>query len=242
MSVPRFLVSAEALSEASAQLTGPELRHLKVRRVDMGGEVVLCDGSGRERRGILGAIDRQRAVIRFVSEVTEAPRPALSLVLAQALIRPEKLDLVVEKATELGVSGLVLFCSERSTGRAPPERIARWHRVAASAAKQCQRATLPRITGPVGLGDILSDFTSPSRLLFWEQARAGGFSPNAGLGSVLAVVGPEGGFTTSEAQRAESAGFRLVGLGPHVLRAETAAIVAVVLCQFLYGDLGRINT
>jgi 16S rRNA (uracil1498-N3)-methyltransferase len=244
MTTPRFLVSPDALRARDAVLTGAELHHLRVRRLRAGSELVLCDGLGHEQRGIVTALDRRRAVVRLSPEAPAEPASSLQLVLAQALLKGDKLDLVVEKATELGISALLMFTSARSVAQASPHRQERWKRIARSAAKQCQRSSVPAIEGPIPFERLLVR-TESMRLLFWEDASteplAVADTPAGETDAVLAAVGPEGGFTAAEAEQARRAGFRVVGLGKRILRAETAALVAVTLCQFLWGDLSSVR-
>ncbi len=226
----------------STVLTDAELHHLRVRRLRVGDELALFDGLGHERLGVIAALDRHHALLQFIDEDLALCESPLRLVLAQAALKANKLDLVIEKATELGVNEIVVFTSERSIAPGLPARAARWQRIAASAAKQCQRSTVPTVHGPVTFEDLLHQEPDALRLLFWEAARPGGLDALAQshrqCASVVAVVGPEGGFTAREAERAVAAGFELIGLARRVLRAETAAIVALTLCQFLWGDLG----
>jgi 16S rRNA (uracil1498-N3)-methyltransferase len=235
------MVRAEALTGASTILTGPELHHLRVRRLRVGSELVLSNGLGRERHGFVVALNRQQAVIRLAADGPPQPSSPIRLILAQALLKANKLDLVIEKTTELGVDELLIFTSDRTLGRASPDRQARWERIARSAAKQSQRSTVPLIVGPISFDSLPSHHARARRLFFWEESPVGDWGAAgrtfAEPDTVLAVVGPEGGFTPREAERAAEAGFCLIGLAPRVLRAETAAIVAVTLCQFLWGDL-----
>jgi 16S rRNA (uracil1498-N3)-methyltransferase len=243
VSTPRFIVGSEALSGSRAILTGSELHHLRVRRLRPGSEVVLCDARGQQRHGVVLTIDRHLAVIGLTSTPPQQRESPLQLVLAQALLKADKLDLVIEKATELGVSGLVFFTCERSSDRVTTDRQARWNRIARSATKQCQRSVVPSISGPISFNELLSQHTAALQLLFWEEAPAGSLTaaqtecPRAD--SVQVVVGPEGGFSAVEVQRAAAAGFRPVSLTARILRAETAAMVAVALSQFLWGDLAK---
>jgi len=243
VSVPRFVVDSEALSATRVVLTGPQLHHLRARRLRVGSKLVLADGLGRQRHGVVTAIDRRQAMIRVTEEQPSDRDSSLRLTLAQALLKGDKLDWVIEKATELGVAELVLFTSERTVGRAGVERAARWTRVARGAAQQCQRSTLPLIIGPVPFDQVVDRDGATLRLFFWEQEVPGGLAAvqrqHPKVSSVLAVVGPEGGFSAREAAQAAAAGFRLVGLAPRILRAETAAVAAATLCQFLWGDLGE---
>lgn len=242
VTVPRFLVSHEALQNSSTVLTGPELHHLRVRRLGIGSDLVLFDGIGHQRHGVVTALDRRQAWIHFADEDLAQPESPLRLVLAQAALKASKLDLVIEKATELGVRELVIFTSERSVPLATTPRRERWNRLTESAAKQCQRSTVPTVRGPISFDHLLREQRDALRLVFWEGARAGRLPTLARshhpCASVLAVVGPEGGFTAREAEHAAAAGFEVIGLAPRILRAETAAIVALALCQFLWGDLG----
>lgn len=241
MTTPRFLVHPDALGHAdTAVLTGDELHHLRVRRLHVGSELVLCDGLGHQRHGIVTALGHDRAVVRISADEPLQRESQLHLVLAQALLKADKLDLVLEKATELGVSDILLFTCERTLRHAGADRRARWNRVARSAAKQCQRSIVPRVEGPISFEAILHR-SDPLRLFFWENGPLHGL-PRSGqepAASMLVVVGPEGGFSAAEAEQASAAGFQLVGIGPRILRAETAALVAVTLCQFVWGDLAR---
>jgi 16S rRNA (uracil1498-N3)-methyltransferase len=237
---PRFLVSPEILSGSRAVLTGTELHHLRVRRLRAGKEVILSDGRGRQRTGVVVALERRKAVIALMPDMPPVRESHLRLVLAQAALKADKMDLIVEKTTELGVSEIVVFNCERSIGHASPHRHVRWQRIAGGAMKQSQRSTMPALVGPISFEQLLSR-PEPLRLLFWEgefvasllDVKTG--APEA----ILAVVGPEGGFSAVEVEQASAHGFHTVGLGPRTLRAETAAVVVTALCQFRWGDLNR---
>jgi 16S rRNA (uracil1498-N3)-methyltransferase len=238
MSVPRFVVATAALAGSQVVLEGSELRHLRVRRVRVGDTVALTDGAGCERYGVLVALDRQRAVIELSATALVARELPVRLTLALALLKGDKTDLVVEKATELGAHAVVLFTSERTVGRAGAERRERWTRLARSAAKQSGRAVVPSITGPIAFRDLLAATTDPLRLVLWERAAPGGlgsvWQESALPASVTVAVGPEGGFADTEIEAARAAGFLPVGLRSPILRAETAAIAAVTLCAHLW--------
>jgi 16S rRNA (uracil1498-N3)-methyltransferase len=239
VTTPRFLVSSEALLGPSTIITGRELHHLRVLRLRVGSELVIFDGRGQQRRGVVIALNRHQAVIRPATEALSPRESPINLILAQALLKADKLDLVIEKTTELGVSEIVLFTGERTVGRPSTERQERWKRIARSAAKQSQRGTVPAIAGPISFDAVLSRHADARRLLFWEEHSGGWMAATKGESprALLTAIGPEGGFSAAEAERASNAGFFLLRLAPRILRAETAAIVAVALCQFLWGDL-----
>jgi 16S rRNA (uracil1498-N3)-methyltransferase len=235
---PQFLVGPDSLYGARAVLTGAELHHLRVRRLHAGSEVILSDGLGHQRRGVVVALDRRQAVVVFQPQELSRRESSLRLVLAQAVLKADRMDLVVEKATEIGVSEFLVFECERSIGRISPNRHARWLRVARGATKQSQRSTVPAIAC-ISFEQLLLR-SEPLRLLFWEGEPAASLATVHGAPpAALAAVGPEGGFSKAEVEQASARGFHVVGLGPRTLRAETAAVVAVALCQFLWGDLNR---
>jgi 16S rRNA (uracil1498-N3)-methyltransferase len=235
---PQFLVAPESLSGSRAVLSGAELHHLRVRRLHAGSEVILSDGFGHQRMGVVVALDRQQAVIIFQPQELSRRESPLRLVLAQAVLKADKMDLVVEKATEIGVSEVLVFECERSIGRLSPSRHARWLRIARGATKQSQRSTVPAIAC-ISFEQLLLR-SEPLRLLFWEGEHAASLASVSGAPpAALAAVGPEGGFSKAEVEQAAARGFRGASLGPRTLRAETAAVVATALCQFLWGDLNR---
>lgn len=235
---PQFLVGPESLSGPRAVLTGAELRHLRVRRLHAGSEVILSDGLGHQRTGMVVALDRRQAVVVLEPQELTRRESPLRLVLAQAVLKADRMDLVVEKATEIGVSEILVFECERSIGRLSPNRHARWLRIARGATKQCQRSTVPAMAR-ISFEQLLLR-SEPLRLLFWEGASAASLATvNGAPPAALAAVGPEGGFSKAEVEQASAHGFRVVGLGPRTLRAETAAVVAATLCQFLWGDLNQ---
>ena len=162
----------------------------------------------------------------------------LTVTLAVASLKSDRLEWVIEKATELGVARIQLFESARTLARPSDDRQSRWRQIALSAAKQSGRSAAPRIEAPIDFAAALA-LPAAARVLFAED---GSGADLAGLSlekpaSILAVVGAEGGFSADELAAARAAGCHLVGLGPRILRAETAAIVAVALCQARWGDL-----
>jgi len=241
MSLPRFIVPSAALHGSSCVLTGDTFRHFRARRLRVGSRLVLADGAGTAREGVVAQVDRRQALVNLSPAVTETRESPLHLVLAQGILKGDKLDVVVEKATELGVHEILFFTSERTVGRVASQRQARWTRIACSAAQQSQRTTVPNVRGPVSLEDVLAYPTAGLRLFFWEGTSTRGLLAARERGSdasdVFVVVGPEGGFSADEARRAARAGFDVVGLSRRILRAETAAVVVVTLAQFLWGDL-----
>jgi 16S rRNA (uracil1498-N3)-methyltransferase len=250
MQIRRFYIEPDKVSVDSGQavLDHDETRHLRdVLRLREGAEVTVFDGQGREFLCMINTIKKDHAILDLVSEkepaVTESP---LKLTLAIAMLKGEKLDWVVQKVTELGVSNITLLDTEHSEVRTRNEsdsgkRVSRLRRIALEAAKQSGRAVVPLIAGPLPIQQILNDPGDVHRFFFTE--RGGGPIPegltnNGECLTAVAVTGPEGGWSEHEVAAAAAFGWHLVTLGQRILRAETAAITAAVLLQHRFGDLG----
>lgn len=230
--MPRLFVAPEKLVGERLVLDADARKYLtKVLRLAAGDEVVIFDGRGTEieARLVNGgelSLGRRRAVAL----------PAVAITLLQAVAKGDRMDLVVQKTTELGVTRIVPVLAARSVAR--PERAARWQTIAREAARQSGRADVPEVAVPVPLETALATSAEVRFVLFeGERARSLRRELPGTAHSVALLVGPEGGFTPAEVESAEKHGFRPVGLGPRILRTETAAIVAVALVQAGLGGL-----
>lgn len=241
---PRFFVPSAHIQQARTVLSGAEFHHLRhVLRLTRGDTITLCDDSGREHEGVITSLSPTAAEIALLSSSAGTP-PPLSLTLAQGLLKGPKMDLVIAKATELGVCRIIPFLSAFTVALPPQDRrgnrLARWRRIAQSAAKQ-SGAPPPQVTAPQPFRDVL--LTAPAdagKVLFYEKESTATVTSlvrtHGGVSSLWVVIGPEGGFTPEEVTCARDRGFHVAGLGTRVLRAETASIVAVALCQLLWED------
>lgn len=241
---------AFALEERTVSLGADEARHARnVLRLQPGDEVYVFDGAGKEFRCTVREFVRDGAALDVLEEVEPArPESPLNLTLGIALLKGEKFDLVVQKATELGASRVVPVAASRADvrirdGDEAKRKVTRWQRIALEAAKQCGRARLLELEEPVGFKALI-DRVAPDgdlRLMFAE--RSGNSlaevvrKPLAGSVKLFALVGPEGGWADEDIALAREAGWRIVTLGGRTLRAETAAIAAVTLLQHRFGDL-----
>ena len=240
----RVRVPKEQLRSGAIRLHSAELRHLRdVLRLKRGAHIEIFDGEGGSFLAEVTAIGASAADIALKSAIERRSESPLTLTLAVAITKGAKLDWVVEKATELGVSLVVPFTCERTV----PERgdfasrVSRWRRIAAAAAAQSGRTICPRIDEVTDFSAIGQQAARHDRsLLFWERRGAALEPPEErNVQSVVVATGPEGGFTEAEAAQAEATGFTIATLGPRILRAETAAVAAVALAQHRWGDLGR---
>lgn len=218
-------------------LTADEARHLRdVLRLKAGDEVYVFDGVGREFRC---TVTRQAAELHIEAEVDPAkPESQLQLNLGVALLKGEKFDLVVQKATELGVKRITPLVTRHADIHLRDQydaakRVARWQRIALEAAKQSGRAFVPEISLPVAF-----DALSPDGLCVMFSERGGeSLETLPPSETITAVVGSEGGWSDEELQSARARDFHVITLGGRILRAETAAITVTALLQHLFGDL-----
>ncbi|HLY36887.1 MAG TPA: 16S rRNA (uracil(1498)-N(3))-methyltransferase [Candidatus Binatia bacterium] len=245
----RLFVPRAHVEGARVRITGAELRHLRTLRLGPGERLAVFDEQGDEHDVRLERIGGHAAEALIVATRRPARESALDLTLAPALLKGTKMDLVVEKATELGVRRIVPLLSRWAVPQPHPQpgrhRTDRWRRIALAAAKQSGRTAVPLVEEPVALEAFVGRPATGLRLLAWEGEHE---VPLAALpahaDAVVVAVGPEGGFTEAEVAAARVAGFATVTLAPRVLRAETAAIVAAALCLHRWGDLsttGRVS-
>lgn len=247
----RFYAPAGAFDAngKTATLAGDEARHLRdVLRLTRGDEVFLFNGEGQEFRCSVQDVGRASSTLRVIEEVEAASNESpLKLTLAVALLKGEKFDLVVQKATELGVARIIPMKTTRADIRLPDnadvqKRVTRWQRIAVESAKQSGRAVVPQVMTPAEFAKLVSDtdWLDARRFMFSERDGEPLPEPDESQSSadlMIALVGSEGGWTDEEIAAARESGWVIVTLGGRTLRAETAAIAIGALLQHRFGDL-----
>jgi 16S rRNA (uracil1498-N3)-methyltransferase len=243
----RFFLPTRQIEDHRATITGVELNHLRrVLRLRPQDRVVVFDDSGCEHDGIIRSLSEDRGEIEIIRSYPVNNESPLKTTLALGLTKGDKMDWVVEKATELGVHTVVPFLSDytipKLNERKMAQRSERWQKIALSAAKQCGRVRIPEILALSELCDLLETVSPDAlRLFFWEKEREQRLSDlketRTTVSELVVMIGPEGGFSTHEAALALGQGFKAVRLGPRILRAETAAVAALSAVQLLWGDL-----
>ncbi len=238
MSLRRFLVEPSELIKELAELGREETAHArKVLRLRPGDEVWLLDGAGRRARAVVEELGKTRALCRVLA-VEAPPPPRPRLVICPGLLKTPAMELLAVKLTELMADEVRPFLSAHTVPRLddPVRRVERWQRLAAQALKQCGALRAPVFHPPRDLRELLG-LAPPgaARLLLYEDERgdtlARALPGLADAGEIWALLGPEGGFASGEAQEARAAGFKVLGLGPAILRAETAALAVAALLR-----------
>jgi 16S rRNA (uracil1498-N3)-methyltransferase len=244
----RFFLPASKIQGRRGSIDGAELEHLRrVLRLGRGDRIIAFDDNGWEHEAIIRALDDTQGELEILNSYQAARESPLAVTLAVALTKGDKMDYVVEKATELGVKTVAPFISRYTVpkldDRKAVQRAQRWQKIALSAAKQCGRISLPEVLPVCDYRELIAERQSAGlKLFFWEkegeQTLKRVHEREARAESVSLVIGPEGGFTVEEAAMARDRGYTMVHLGPRILRAETAALTALSLVQYLWGDLG----
>lgn len=245
----RFYAPPEAFDFHARQvsLAGDEAKHLReVLRLKSGDLVRVFDGAGNEHDAVVLKAMRDVAILELGDKTQPAAEESpIHLTLALALLKGDKFDLVVQKATELGVKELVPVMTKFADVRLQDpsdaaKRVTRWQRIALEAAKQSGRAALPQIHAPIAFAELIQrDGDNGLRVMFAERTgRSMTDLPEAlSSSSVNVLVGSEGGWSPEEIEAAKEHGWKIVTLGGRILRAETAAITVTALIQHRFGDL-----
>jgi 16S rRNA (uracil1498-N3)-methyltransferase len=227
---------------AAFDLGAEEARHVqRVLRLKTGEPLAVFDGEGTEWRAVVVTSDRDRVAVKLDAPITHPVEPALVVSLYQGLCRPERMEWVIEKATEIGVAAIYPWKSRRAGPHAiTTHRLARWRRIAAAACKQCGRRQLPRIEPceelprelpPATLGLVLDAGSAAVPLAAVCRRQP---APQ----QVWLVVGPGSGFEAQEVDAQPAAGWIRARLGPRVLRADTAGVIAASIVLHHWADLG----
>jgi 16S rRNA (uracil1498-N3)-methyltransferase len=231
-----FLPPELIAAKNGISLPQDKAHHLvSVIRAKTGDEVTIIDGKGKTYLAAISDIKKKAVFVNIIREIKSQPESSIRLMLCQGILKGEKMDLVIQKATELGVSEIVPLISERCQVR-HTRKTDRWRKIAEEAAEQCGRAVIPAVCEPVKYADFIGRLPDGG-LIFWE---GGGIRPDIALSRLRSsgkcirmCVGPEGGFSLPEVEAAEEAGFIRTTLGNSILRAETASIAGAALIRFL---------
>jgi len=237
---PRFFISPEQVIDRNITVSGEDVRHIAtVLRMKTGDELLLCDGEGTEYAVTISQVDKSEIRTGIISQSKQDIRyPRITL--GQGLPKSDKMDFIVQKATELGVANVVPLITERTIVKIRDEekRVVRWQKIAREAAMQSNRTDIPHVESIRRFSDFIqAPVPDPGTLLLlpWEEGTEPikeVFKSYPTMKNIIVLIGPEGGFSTAEAGMAKSRGFHLVSLGPNILRTETAAVATLSMIGY----------
>ena len=253
----RFFISKRRIHNQAGQLVADLDRDLvhhirTVLRIGPGAKITLFDGTGREYPCEIISSTPNKVVAKILEQTFPKTESKLLITLCQAILKEQAFDRVLTSATELGATKIIPVLSNRVVvkivAKEIDKKMFRWEKIVQEAAGQSGRVVPPSITYPMAFADLLKEKFSiegeggseASKFLLWEKAKAGETKlllKNAQAQNVTILIGPEGGFEDEEANAAIASGFIPIGLGPRILRAETAPIAAISIIQHLFGDL-----
>ena len=234
---------------AVIEITGDDAHHLMhVMRAKEGQEVIVVDAENQVARMAMSAFREGAVTLTLQERLAADTESPIALVLAQCLLKADKMDLVVQKAVELGAVGVIPVrsqnCVVRYDAKKAAARRGRWQKIADEAAKQCGRTALLSVAAVTDLNDFLQQnaASAETELIFFyeneEDQTVKSYLSQVQAKRIVLLVGPEGGFSLDEAAAVAAASGHSVTLGPRILRAETAALTALAVVQYEKGDLG----
>lgn len=238
--MPRFFIDGTA--DGRAYIAGADALHIaKALRMRPGEALTLCDGKGTDFDGVLETVTDRQVTVRITASRPSQAEPTLAVTLYQGLPKGDKMDWIIQKAVELGVTAVVPVATRRSVARLEgkaDKKQERWQRIAAEAAGQCGRGILPSVERPLSWNQALSRLSGEPALVFYE----GGGRPLRELVTpstrrLSVFVGPEGGFDPEEIDAIRRQGGGVATLGPRILRCETAPLAALTLLMHLSGNM-----
>jgi 16S rRNA (uracil1498-N3)-methyltransferase len=241
--MPRFFIDYTPEVGGSATIEGADARHIGgALRMTAGESLTLCDGRGTDYACTVTAVEKERVTLAVESAIPSTSEPSLAVTLYMGLPKGDKMELIIQKAVELGVTAIVPVamsrCIVKLDGKDAAKKQTRWQKIADEAAGQSGRGILPAVETPISWKQALARFESENTLLCYE----GGGEPIGRLvtpadTAVSLVVGPEGGFDPAEVEAVTAAGGRIATLGPRILRCETAPLAAIAVLMERSGNM-----
>lgn len=242
MRLHRFYLPGELACEQTLFLPGDVVQHIRALRISPETPILLFNGNGQDYQATIIFMDKKSVQVQIENVQANTTESPLHIHIGQVIARAEKMDWIIQKATELGVQAITPLFSDYCNVKLPHERMckkqAHWQKVAISAAEQCGRACIPTIHSPSSFANWLDNNESDINLLLHPHEKTFCLKDLHGSTqkSFRLLIGPEGGFSDSEIDTALKAQFKPVVLGPRILRTETAAMAMISALQTLLGD------
>ena len=245
----RFFIEKPDSESGNISIVGTDANHIKnVLRMRAGDKISIVDGSGNEHLATIEKLASGCIDVVVDARIISNRESPVKIIIAQAYLKHKKMDFIVRQLTELGVFQWAPFFAARSVPRPDnkqlAKRTARWETISREALKQCRRNRLMKIRHPVGFKDILKPRNNCDLKIIFCTDETGSLTTlmnshnhSSALRIIMALIGPEGGFTTQEIENAKAGGFIPASLGPRILRAETATVAISTLLQHYFGDI-----
>lgn len=246
--MPKFFTARENISESDIIIDSEDAKHIKkVLRLNVGDVITVCDGRGIDYEAEIAVIEQNRIICKILSSHVCNTEPEVKVTLYQGLPKASKMDYIIQKTTELGITRIVPAKLSRcvvklENAAAESKKTDRWQKIAYEAAKQSGRGVIPEVSLPLTIDQIIEE-VKDSELCFvpyeceQETRLRDIISTSAGAKSVSFIIGPEGGFDVTEIEKLRAAGIKTITLGRRILRTETAG--EAVLAMLMYG-LGEV--
>lgn len=248
MTLRRFMIHSRMIRDGYASFDGDIYNHMvRVLRLATGDEIELADEKGVVHHGVINQVAKEWVAVRISSVMASSDSGAAvqGITICQALPKGDKIDLILQKGTELGAHDFWLFGGRRSVVRLPESRLNsrrdRWNKITSEAARQCGRSDVPAVSWRIGAAESAGASDHELRLLLWENEREcslkDALRSERRPASTIVAIGPEGGFDPEEVRQFLQHGFQPVSLGARTLRTETASIAILSILGYTWGDL-----
>ena len=251
----RFYVCQQDINEKQVRLEQEQSRHIeKVLRLGAGDRVIVFDGLGREYEIQVSGMQHGRVMGEIIRVLSVSDTPTFMVKLVQGIAKGDKMDFIIQKAVELGADAIYPLISQHAVVKLEKERALkkqeRWRAIAREACKQCRRSRIPEVHPPVSFDSLLKIINGKPTIMLYENETRQGLkelltekrASLSGEQELFLMIGPEGGFAEAEVELARSRGIITAGLGPRILRTETAALTALAIVLYELADLGLVRT
>lgn len=236
----RFYVNIPLEESSKLELPIDVIKHLFALRIKNQEKIVLFNGDEYEYLANITSLNKKSTIVEILKKQKGINNSSLKIQLGISVIANDKMDLIIQKSTELGVSEIIPIISERSQRiylNNQPKRLQHWQKIIISSCEQCGRNSLNKVQQPINLSQLLIDYkNSDLKLILSPHNTTGIHSKQTNPKTILLLVGPEGGFTNSEIELFKQHDYKTIKLGENILRAETAAIAGISLIQTIFGD------
>lgn len=246
----KFFTPSNYISDNKGRIVGEDVKHIyKVLRLTEGEEVILNDCDGVEYLAEISKVTKSEVILDIIKKLDINNESDVEIVLFQGMPKAQKMDLIVQKGTELGISKFVPLITERVDVKLKGDfkKLDRLNRIALEACKQSKRSVIPKVLSPIEFDELINEINTFDLILVpYEDKEDYGIKglmkdiDKESIKRICIIVGPEGGFEESEIERLKDAGASIITLGKRILRTETAGFVATSLIQYELGDLGGI--